>query len=110
MTFHVIPRNPGVIATIRRSVARQEFFAGLAILACANGLLGRILLAANTEGLSGLLTADISVIILFACFAGATKLLEGPKDEITSRDFAVGCVVLLSIVLPIFTLSWLALA
>lgn len=101
--------TPGLLAGVRHSVTRDQFFAGLSILACANGLLGRILLAANTDGLGGLLTADVSVIVLFACFAGVAKLLESASGEITSTDLGVGVIVLVFIALPIFSLSWVAL-
>jgi hypothetical protein len=100
---------PGLLERFRRSVARDQFFAGLCILACANGLLGRIILAASSDGIAGLLTADVSVIVLFACFAGISVLLEQPTGEITSADLAVGSIVLLCVVLPIYSLSWVAL-
>jgi hypothetical protein len=100
---------PGGLERVRRSIARDQFFAGLCVLACANGLLGRIILAASTDGIGGLLTADVSVIVLFACFAGISKLLERPSDKITSADLAVGFMVLVCVVLPIYSLSWLAL-
>jgi len=35
------PTASGVFTAVQRSVSRNEFFAGLYILACANGLLGR---------------------------------------------------------------------
>ena len=37
------PRR-GLVAALRHSMSRNEFFAGLYILGCANGLMGRILL------------------------------------------------------------------
>jgi hypothetical protein len=98
----------GLAAALRQSLARNEFFAGLYILGCANGLLGRILLSLGRDGWSGLLEVDVSVIVLFACFAGISTLLEERRDEIRFADLAVGAVFLILVILPIFALSWLA--
>jgi hypothetical protein len=98
----------GLVAALRHSISRDEYFAGLYILGCANGLLGRILLTLNTDGWTGLLDVDISVIVLFACFAGISTLLEEGRDEIRSADLAVGGVCLILVILPIFALSWVA--
>lgn len=98
----------GSAAALRHSISRGEFFAGLYILACANGLLGRILLSLNRDGWSGLLEVDVSVIVLFACFAGISTLLEERRDEIRFADLAVGGVSLVLVILPIFALSWVA--
>jgi hypothetical protein len=98
----------GLLAAPRYSIARGEFFAGLYILGCANGLLGRILLTLNRDGWAGLLDLDVSVIVLFACFAGISTLLQGRRDEIRFTDLAVGGFFLVLVILPIFALSWLA--
>jgi hypothetical protein len=99
----------GLLAALRHSLSRDEFFAGLYILGCANGLLGRVLLTLNRDGWTGLLDLDISVIVLFACFAGISTLLQGRgRDEIRSADLAVGSIFLILVILPIFALSWLA--
>jgi hypothetical protein len=97
-----------LVAALRHSISRDEFFAGLYILGCANGLLGRILLTLNRDGWTGLLDVDISVIVLFACFAGISTLLQEDGHEIRSADLAVGGVFLILVILPIFALSWLA--
>jgi hypothetical protein len=102
------PRR-GLVAALRGSISRAEFFAGLYILGCANGLLGRVLLALNTEGWTGLLGVDISVIVLFACFAGISLMLEENRDQIRPADLAVGGVFLILVILPIFALSWIAI-
>src|SRR5690349_19364659 len=98
----------GLLAALRHSISRDEFFAGLYILGCANGLLGRIILTLNSDGWTGLLDVDVSVIVLFACFAGISILLQEGGDEIRSADLAVGGVFLSLVILPIFALSWLA--
>src|SRR2546429_7470124 len=102
------PRRGG-IAALRHAISRDEFFAGLYILGCANGLLGRVLLTLNSDGWTGLLDVDISVIVLFACFAGISTLVQGrSRDEIRSADLAVAGIFLIFVILPMFALSLLA--
>jgi hypothetical protein len=60
------------------------------------------------DGWTGLLDVDVSVIVLFACFAGISTLLKGGRDEIRLADLAVGGIFLILVILPIFALSWLA--
>src|SRR5262245_45384326 len=96
----------GLLAALLQSISRDEFFAGLYILACANGLLGRLLLTLNRDGWTGLLDVDVSVIVLFACFAGISTLPKRGQDEVRSADLAVGGVFLILVMLPIFALSW----
>jgi hypothetical protein len=98
------------LLALRSSIGRTEFFAGLYILGCANGLLGRIIQSLNFhDGLGAVLAVDINVIVLFACFAGiATILSEKTKDELRASDLVVGAVFLSLVVLPIFPLAWVA--
>jgi hypothetical protein len=98
------------IDALRRSMRRNEFFGCLYILACANGLLGRIILTANFDGWMGaILGFDINAIVLFACFAGVSAILSSNQDdEIRPADLAVAVVVLALAILPIFALSWVA--
>jgi exosortase/archaeosortase family protein len=102
-----LPR-PRVFAALRGALSRDEFFAGLFILGCINGLFGRVLLAWTSEGWSGLLGIDISIIVLFACFAGWSTLLESRREPTTPADLAVGGIFLVLVALPIFSLSWIA--
>ena len=98
----------GLVAALRDSISRNEFFAGLYILGCANGLLGRILLSFNSDGWMGILGGDISVIVWFACFAGVSMMAQEDKEEIRFADLAVAAVFLILVILPIFSLSWVA--
>jgi hypothetical protein len=102
----------GLVAVLQRSMPRDEFFAGLYILGCANGLLGRIIQSVNNvDGWTGaVLGIDINVIVLFACFAGVSALLSEGRDELRSADLAVAAVFLILVSLPIFALSWVAVA
>ena len=98
----------GLVAALRDSISRNEFFAGLYILGCANGLLGRILLGFNSDGWIGILGGSISVIVWFACFAGVSIMAQEDKEEIRFADLAVAAVFLILVILPIFSLSWVA--
>ena len=99
----------GLVAALRDSISRNEFFAGLYILGCANGLLGRILLGFYSDGWIGILGGDISVIVWFACFAGVSIMAQEDKEEIRFADLAVAAVFLILVILPIFSLSWVAM-
>src|SRR5262245_45546328 len=72
--------------------------------------MGRVLLAVNLHGWEGILGVNISMIVFFACFAGISTLLEQKREEIRSADLVVGVIFLIFVVLPIFTLSWIAIA
>ena len=101
------PRR-GLVAALRHSISRNELFAGLYILGCANGLLGRILVSVNSDGWLGILGGNISVIVWFACFAGVSMMAQEDKEEIGFADPAVAAVFLILVILPIFSLSWVA--
>ena len=45
---------------------------------------GAFFLAMKTEGWTGLLSVDVSVIVLFACFAGISLMLSDSRDELRS--------------------------
>src|SRR5262245_58559348 len=103
----IVPRR-GLVAALGHSIPRDQFFAGLFILGCANGLMGRILLAFDTDGWIGVLGGNISVIVWFACFAGVSLMLHEHKDELRPADLAVGAFFIILVMLPIFALSWVA--
>jgi hypothetical protein len=101
------PRR-GLVAALRHSISRDQFFAGLFIVGCANGILGRILLAFDSDGWIGVLGGNISAIVWFACFAGVALMLRENRGELRSTDLAVGAVFLILVMLPIVSLSWVA--
>jgi hypothetical protein len=99
----------GLIGALRTSIPRNEFFAGLFILGCANGLMGRIIQSVDFDGWMGaILGIDINAIVLFACFAGISAMLSASRDELRGADFAIAGIFLVLVSLPIFSLSWLA--
>ena len=102
------PRR-GLVAALRHSIARNEFFAGLYVLGLANGLVARGFSTAHYDNWAGvLLSLDVNVIVLFACFAGLSAIFSDNREQIRPTDLAVGAVFLMFTVLPIFALSWVA--
>jgi hypothetical protein len=101
----------GLVAALRHSIPRDEFFAGLYILGLANGLMGRLYSTSNFDDWTGVaLSLDLNVIVLFACFAGVSPFLSNDRDreQIRPTDVAVAAVFLMLTALPISALSWVA--
>ena len=102
------PRR-GLVAALRHSIPRNEFFAGLYVLGLANGLVARGFSTAHYDNWAGvLLSLDVNVIVLFACFAGLSAIFSDDGEQIRPTDLAVAAVFLVFTVLPIFALSWVA--
>jgi len=105
-----LPRG-GLLAALRNVLSRDQFFAGLYILGCVNGLLGRVIQSFSFDSWAGAFSGiDVNVVVLFACFAGISAMLSESQDkhEIRSTDVAVAVVFLIFVSLPIFPLSWVA--
>jgi hypothetical protein len=105
--FSTTSSSYGVLAALRRSMSRGEFFAGLYILGCANGLAEGILLSARAGDWSGGFL-NISVIVWFAAYAGISLMLRDRADEISLPDLAVAAVFLMLVLLPVSPASWAA--
>ena len=90
---------------------RDELFAGLCILGCANGLGAHVIKSVSDLGWEGAVvhTFGISAIIWVACFFGVTLILHDRTDVIRSTDLVVGVAVIVLVLLPIDGASWLAL-
>jgi exosortase/archaeosortase family protein len=105
-----VPRR-GLLAAVR-DMRRNEFFAGLYILGCANGLVGRSLYTFSLEGWTGAVAGlEMNVIVLFACFVGVYLIASGNRDHqerIRGWDLVVGLVFLGIVILPSYPLSWVA--
>jgi len=93
--------------TLRRSLPRDEFFAALYIVGCANGLGLNIIRSLISGDWTGGVQ-NISAIVLFACFAGVALLLRDKSDEIRPIDLGVGVVFLALIIFPVTELNWVA--
>jgi hypothetical protein len=99
----------GMVAALRHSIPRNEFFAGLYILGLANGLVGRIYSTSKFDSWADTLTSlDLNLIVLFACFAGVSTIFSDNREQIRPTDLAVAAVFLMFTALPIFASSWVA--
>ena len=97
------------LAALQHALPRNELFAGIYVVACANGLLGRSIYTLNLEGWYGALTGfEINVIVLAACFAGVYLIATGSRDRIRTLDLVVALAFLGLVTLPIYALSWVA--
>jgi exosortase/archaeosortase family protein len=102
------PRR-GLVSALQHSLPRNEFFAGLYILACVNGLLGRSIYTFNLEGWRGAVMGfEINVIVLAACFAGVYLIASNSRGRIRTLDLVVALAFLGLVTLPIYALSWVA--
>jgi hypothetical protein len=101
------PRR-GVVAALQHSMPRDELFAGLYILGCANGLLGRTVYTLNLQGWTGAAMGfETNVIVWAAAFAGVYLLTTSNKrDQITTLDLVVAAVFLPFVIVPSYPLSW----
>jgi hypothetical protein len=104
----------GIKARTFAGLRRDELFAGLYVLGCANGLLGRFIQAIHADGaLGAALSIDINIIVFFACFAGLSVMFssvrQGLGDQaVRSLDILVAALFLILTALPIYPLSWIA--
>jgi exosortase/archaeosortase family protein len=102
-----------LIRALRRSVSRDEFFAGLLILALVNGIGSRASQSLKPLDLLGLAAAGlhVSAIVWFACFAALSLVLRSAGDEqIKTVDAFMGIAILFLVAVPLPETSWFALA
>lgn len=96
-----------MVAELCEAIPRNDLFAVLYIVGCANGLLGRLIQSFQFSDWEGALAgADINVIMLLACFAGIFLVSEKSVERAVPRDLVVALVFLVLVGLPIFPLSW----
>lgn len=98
-------RDGGLLAALRNLVSRDEFFGGLFIIGCANGLSGNIFQSLHSGDWTGGVQ-NISVIVLFACVAGISFFLRNKDDELTSLDLAIGLTFVALIAIPVGEINW----
>ena len=93
-------------------IARNEFFAGLFLLGCANGIASRAIARVHDNGWlnAAIGMFDVSAIVLAACALGLWLMMGGRAQSVTRIDLAIGVVALALIALPIDALSWIAIA
>lgn len=97
------------VAALFAATTRNQFFAILYILGCANGLLGRIIQSIQFSDWEGAITGiDINAIVLLACFAGILLVIEKDREAVTQWDLMVAIPFVILVSLPIYPLSWVA--
>ena len=100
----------GLLAAVRSSLSRDEFFAGLYIVGCAGALGSNIIRLLTSGDWAGAIASieNISVIVWFACFAGISLMLRDKNDAIKSTDLLVAIVFLALIAAPASEVNWAA--
>jgi hypothetical protein len=91
---------------------RNELFAGLFFLGCANGFVAKAIAAVHRVGwLDAVVgTFDISAIVLIACASGLWLTMRGARQSATPIDLVISVTLLALIALPIGGLSWIAVS
>src|SRR5262245_62559777 len=96
---------------------RDEFFAALCIIGCANGVGARVIETVRWVGWADAArsTFGTSAIVWIACYAGIRLILEAAAekvdaDKIQTADLVVGLALLIAIALPRGALSWFGVA
>lgn len=89
-------------------VARGDFFAGLFLIGCANGLAAHVINSVTRDGWAAALlsTFETSVIVWIAVYVGISFMFRDRSDPIRQSDLAVGIPILALVALPIAGLSW----
>jgi hypothetical protein len=100
----------GSVRRIARELPRGEFFAGLFTLGCVSGFASRIIQSVNQLGWADALfnTFEISVIVWISCAAGVSLVLQDRTIGVRSSELAMGAGFVFLVILPIGSLSWLA--
>jgi hypothetical protein len=104
-------RHRSFVGILQGSMSRNEFFAGLYILGCANGIGLRVIKSVNELGWADalLVTFNVSGIIWMACLAGISLMLANKSDEIRVTDLVFGASLLVFFAVPINPAIWVAI-
>lgn len=92
-------------------ISRNRLFAGLVVLAFANGITENIGREVGEMGVAFALinTFGISVFVWAALLASIVLLWRGPSRRSSTLDLGVGAFATAAILLPIPSMSWLAI-
>jgi hypothetical protein len=90
------------------AITRGDFFAGLFLIGCANGLAAHVINSIAHDGWAEALlsTFGTSVIVWIACYVGIAFMLRDRSDSIQRSDLALGLPLLAIMALPVGGLSW----
>jgi hypothetical protein len=101
----------GFVRALQYSMPRDEFFAGLYILGCVNGIGLRVIKSVHELGWAEAFfaTFQVSGIVLMACVAGISLLLLDKSDEIRVADLVFGAGFLVVIAVPINPAIWMVI-
>src|ERR1700676_4223151 len=93
-------------------LTRADFFAGLFILGCANGLIAPIAQSIAELGWMGAVfsTLNFRVFVFVACPSGGSLISRDRMGQLRSAYVAVGTVFLMLVILPVGQLNWVAVA
>lgn len=102
----------GSLLKLTSDLRRGEYFACLYIVGCASGLALRIAESVHRDGWTDafLETFGISAIVWGSCIAGAYLILRDRTRGVSSFEIVLSVVFILLVVLPITSLSWIAVA
>jgi hypothetical protein len=94
------------------SIDRNECFAGLFFLGCANGIAARAIAVVHSVGWpdAAIHTFEVSAIVLTACVSGLRLTMCRGSQLVTPIDLVISVVALALIALPIGALSWIAVS
>ena len=108
-TTEITAPRRGLVAALQHSLPRNELFAGLYILGCVNGLMGRSIYTFNLEGWwNAVVGFEMNVVVVAACFAGVYLIASKSRDCIRALDLVVTLGFLGLVTVPIYALSWVA--
>jgi len=95
----------------RLAIARTDLFTGLVIIAFANGITENIAQAIGEKGFALALfgTFGISIFVWAALFFGINLLRRAPPARASALDLIVAVGAIAAILIPIPSLSWLAI-
>jgi hypothetical protein len=95
----------GLLSALQHWIPRDEFFAGLYIIGCANGLGTNIIQSiAAGDWTAGI--AQISLIVWFACLAGISLLFHDKDDTIKTADLLIAVVFVVLMAAPASQINW----
>ncbi len=100
----------GSVLRIASELRHGEYFGGLFLLACVNGLASRIIQSVNRLGWADAVfnTFDVSVIVLISCITGVSLILRDRTVGVHSLEIALGVGFVFLVILPIAPMSWVA--